>query len=174
MGTFNGQQLGTFSGQGRVQDTFQQTTTDIERDSPTRPMNQEQRALLRQEINSLLAKRAIEPAARSLGFMSSMFVIPKWNGGYRPVFNLKALNQHVIAPHFKMETIQQVTQLIQRNDYLTSIDITDAFLHILVHRNSRKYLRFHWEGESFQFRTTPFGLSVVPWVFTRLTKPVLT
>jgi hypothetical protein len=69
-----------------------------------------------------------------------------------------------------MESIQQVIKLIKKNDYFTSVDLTDAFLHILVHR---RYLRFQWEGTTFQFRTTPFGLSVVPWLFTRITKPIL-
>jgi hypothetical protein len=102
-----------------------------------------------------------------------MFVIPKKNGGYRPVFNLKDLNAYVHCPHFKMESIQQVIKLINKGDFFTSVDLTDAFLHILIHRQFRKYLRFQWEGHIFQFRTTPFGLSVVPWLFTRLTKPIL-
>jgi hypothetical protein len=32
------------------------------------------------------------------------------------------------------------------NDYFTSIDLIDAFLHILINKLSRKYLRFHWDG----------------------------
>jgi hypothetical protein len=139
------------------------------------PSDPQQRKLLRQEIAQLLAKKAIEPVTDgSPGFQSSLFVIPKRNGGYRPVFNLKRLNQHLDAPHFKMETLKQVTPLIQQHDYLTSIDLSDAFLYILVHKVSRKYLRFRWESQTFQFRTTPFGLSTVPWLFTRVTKPVLT
>lgn len=121
-----------------------------------------------------MIKRAIEPAPQTPGFSSRMFVIPKRSGGHRPVFNLRALNQFVVTSHFKMETLQQVVKLIQPNDYLTSIDLSDAFLHILVHQHSRLYLRFRLEGKTFQFRTTTFGLSVVPWLFTRLTKPILT
>src|ERR1700730_7875651 len=139
------------------------------------PSAPQQRELLRQEIAQLLAKRAIEPVNdASPGFHSSMFVIPKRNGGYRPVFNLKRLNEHLEAPHFKMETLRQVTPLIQQHDFLTSINLSDAFLHILVHKMSRKYLRFRWNGKTFQFRTIPFGLSTVPWLFTRMTKPILT
>lgn len=94
-------------------------------------------------------------------------------GVYRPVSNLRALKQFVVTPHFKMETLQTVVKLIQPGDYLKSIDLMDAFLHILVHRQSHRYLCFHWEGQTFQFRTALFGLSVVSWLFTRLTKPIL-
>src|ERR1700731_1872690 len=139
------------------------------------PSAPQQRELLRQEIAQLLAKRAIEQVNdASPGFHSSMFVIPKRNGGYRPLLNLKKLKEPLEAPHFKMETLRQVTPLIQQHGFLTSIHLSDAFLHILVHKMSRKFLRFRWNGKTFQFRTIPFGLSVVPWLFTRLTKPILT
>lgn len=61
-------------------------------------------------------KRAIEPASESPSFSSRMFVIPKKNGGYRPVFNPRALNHYVQAPRFKMESLQHVIRLIQKND----------------------------------------------------------
>jgi len=94
------------------------------------PSDPQQRKLLRQEISQLLAKRAIESVkGGSSGFHSSLFVIPKRNGGYRPAFNLRRLNQHLGAPHFKMETLRQVAPLIQQYDFLTSIDLSDAFLH---------------------------------------------
>jgi hypothetical protein len=120
-------------------------------------------------------KGAIElvPQPLTPGFYSNMFVIPKKNGGSRPVFNLKTLNQYIQAPHFKMETLQEVTKLIKKNNFLTSIDLSDAFLHIPVHHESRQYLRLHWQGQTYQFCTTPFGLSLVPWLFTKLTKPIL-
>lgn len=72
-----------------------------------------------------------------------------------------------------METIQQVCQLIQPNDFLTSIDLQDAFLHILIHTSSRQYLQFQWKNQTFQFRTLAFGLSLSPLIFTKILRPVL-
>jgi hypothetical protein len=143
--------------------------------TPIIPYNVQQKELLDEEIESLMKKGAIEVTPNPLtpGFYSNMFVIPKKNGGRRPVFNLKKLNQFLHAPHFKMETIQEVTKLMKKNNYMTSIDLSDAFLHIPVHPQSRKYLRFHWQKTTYQFCTTPFGLSLVPWLFTKITKPIL-
>ncbi|KAI7854579.1 hypothetical protein BDC45DRAFT_585235, partial [Circinella umbellata] len=92
---------------------------------PTIAQTAEQKFLLQQEIADLLNKKAIEPVTSGQGFSSTMFVIPKRNGGFRPVFNLKILNQYLHAPKFKMETLQQVIKMIQPNDYLTSIDLAD-------------------------------------------------
>ena len=44
-----------------------------------------------------------------------------------------------------MEAILNICQLIHKDDYLTSIDLQDAFLHVVVRHSSRKYLRFHWK-----------------------------
>jgi hypothetical protein len=72
-----------------------------------------------------------------------------------------------------MESIKMVCNIINRKDYLTSIDLQDAFLHILIHPSSRKYLQFHWKGKQYQFRVLPFGLSLAPYIFTKILKPVL-
>ncbi|OAD71907.1 hypothetical protein PHYBLDRAFT_146886 [Phycomyces blakesleeanus NRRL 1555(-)] len=36
--------------------------------------------------------------------------------------------------------------MIQRNDYLTIIDLQNAFLHVLIKTSSHQYLQFHREG----------------------------
>jgi hypothetical protein len=76
----------------------------------TIPYNQQDQ-LLDQEVSLLLNKGAIEEIQPITPlFYSSMFVIPKKNGGSRPVFNLKKLNNYIQASHFKMETLQEVTK----------------------------------------------------------------
>ncbi|OMJ13776.1 hypothetical protein AYI69_g8855 [Smittium culicis] len=72
-----------------------------------------------------------------------------------------------------METLASICRTIHRKDYLTSLDLQDAFMHILVYKNCRKYLRFYWNGRCFQFRVLPFGLSLIPLEFTKILRPVL-
>jgi hypothetical protein len=72
-----------------------------------------------------------------------------------------------------MEALKTTCQIINRRDYLTSIDLSDAFLHILVHESSRKYLQFEWDRHLFQFKILSFGLSLSPLVFTKVLRPVL-
>ena len=61
---------------------------------------------------------------------------------------------------------------IHKHDWMTAIDLKDAYLQIPVHPDSRKYLRFLWRGRHFQFRALCFGLSTAPQVFTRMMGPV--
>jgi hypothetical protein len=127
---------------------------------------------IEKEVLSLLAKRAIEHASGP-GFQSRLFTITKKTGDLRPVLNLKPLNQYVEPASFKMETVKTVCSMLLKNDYLTSIDLTDAFLHVLVDPAHRKYLQFQWQGQAYQFRTLPFGLSLSPLVFTKILRPIL-
>jgi hypothetical protein len=130
--------------------------------------------LIEEEILQLLCKRAIEEVApHSYGFRSQLFTIPKKTGERKHVLNLRHLNQYLPRQHFKTESLKMACTLINRGDYLTSIDLADAFLHVLVHQPSRRYLQFAWDGRLFQFRVLPFGLSLSPMVFTKVVRPVL-
>ena len=54
--------------------------------------SQAEEALMQQEIQSMLEKHAIkETAPRGHGFLSTIFLVPKKDGGQRPVINLKSL-----------------------------------------------------------------------------------
>ncbi|KAG0933929.1 hypothetical protein G6F57_006025 [Rhizopus arrhizus] len=125
------------------------------------PFSTEQSHLIDQAIQYLLAKAAIEKVSaqqvqQNQGFYSSMFIIPKKNGGVR-----------------QMETIREVSQMIRPNNYLVSIDLSDAFLHIALHPVSRQFLRLKWKNQVYQYCTTPFGLAPSPFVFTKVCRPIL-
>ena len=67
-----------------------------------------------------------------------------------------------------METVKSVRQLILVHKWTVSINLTDAYLHVLIHPRSRKYLLFMFKGQVFQFTVLPFGMSLSPWIFTKL------
>jgi hypothetical protein len=135
-------------------------------------MSSEDEQAIEEEIAALLEKQAIEPATDP-GFRSRLFTIVKKTGDLRPVLNLRPLNQYVEQTSFKMETTKTVCAMVYKNDYLTSIDLKDAFLHVPVAPAHRRYLQFQWKGRIYQFRTLPFGLSLSPLVFTKVLRPLL-
>ena len=102
------------------------------------------------------------------GFYSRLFLVPKKNGKLRPVIDLSLLNHYIHKQHFKIETVKSVRQSIMYNDWAVSTDLTDAYVHIPIHPISRKYMRFVYDHQVFQFTALPFGMSLSPWVFTKL------
>ena len=141
------------------------------------PSREDHKELLVSAAQQLVDKGAVEVLSEEQqntpGYYSHLFLRPKPTGEYRPIIDLSKLNEHIICPHFKMETVQSIRQSLQPGEWCTQIDIKDAYLHIPVQHRFRKYLRFTVEGVVYQFKTLPFGLNVSPRIFTQVLKPVL-
>ena len=127
---------------------------------------------LHQEVLELINKSAIELAPNNPGFFSRLFVVPKASGGWRPVIDLSTLNKYVICNPFKTETPRSVLAATRPGQWMTSVDLTDAYFHIPIHKDSRHLLRFSHMGQIWQFNAIPFGLSTSPSVFTRVMRPI--
>lgn len=137
------------------------------------PFSDNEKILVDIEIQTLLKKGAIVPSFHEEGqFISTIFIVPKPNGKFRPVINLKYLNYFVTYEHFKQETFSVVLELIQKNDFFTSIDLKDAYFSIPIHSNFQKYLKFCWRGQLYKFVCLCFGLASAPRVFTKALKPI--
>ena len=133
-------------------------------------MSQSSSPFLREEIENLLNKRAVERVQNpeTPGFYSRIFLVPKKNGKFRLILDLSLLNRYIEKQAFKMETVKSVRQAMRLNDWAVSIDLTDAYLHVPIHRQSRKYLRFVHEDQVYHFSALPFGMSLSPLIFSKL------
>ncbi|KAL0180842.1 hypothetical protein M9458_023248, partial [Cirrhinus mrigala] len=126
-------------------------------------------AVLCAEVAVLLAKDAIEPvppAEMKSGFYSSYFIVPKKSGGLRPILDLRALNRSLLRLPFKMLTTKRMLTCIRRQDWFAAIDLKDAYFHVSILPRHRPFLRF-------AFEVLPFGLSLSPRVFTKVTEAAL-
>ena len=123
-------------------------------------------------LHQLINKNALELVRiqKSLGFFSRLFFVPKTNNWWRPILDLSNLNQFLKAEKFKMETSETIRTSLQQGEWVTSIDFKDTYFHIPIQEQSRKYLKFHIQALSYQFKALPFGLSTAPMEFTVIAK----
>ena len=141
----------------------------------TRAMGDRAR-FLREEIQSLLLKNAIErvpPGEVKEGFYSTFFLTSKKDGTWRPILNLKPLNLHLRHRTFKMETLRSVVRAVDPGDWMASIDLKDAYLHVPIRKSHHKYLRFFFEGVAYQCKVLMFGLRTGPFVWTKILAPIM-
>ena len=132
--------------------------------------------VLRAEILELLAKGAIREVPSDLqqrGFYSRYFLIKKRGGGLRPILDLRALNKYLKTFNFKMLTAATLLRSLRQGDWYTSIDLKDAYFHIPIYPPHRKFLRFGFEGKTFEYMVLPFGLSLAPRVFVKITQAAI-
>lgn len=129
---------------------------------------------VKESIQELLLKNAIQKCkSKKNQFISSYFLVSKPNHTFRFILNLKALNKFISPPHFKLEDYRSVKNLISQDVFMASIDLKDAYFLIPINKKHRKYLRFIFEKQMYEFRCVPFGLNTAPFLFTKIMKPVI-
>ena len=140
----------------------------------SRYVNPHRNSYLLEALHQLIDKKAVERVQnpRSLGFFNRLFLVPKPNNKWRPILDLSNLNVFLKVEKFKMETPETIRTSLQQGEWVTSVDFKDAYFHIPIQEQSRKYLRFHVQGRTYQFKALPFGLSTAPMEFTVLAKEV--
>jgi len=122
------------------------------------------------QLNRMLDKGIIEITKPSkIQYVSNVFCRPKRDGTVRIILNLKMLNRDIEYHHFKMETLGHVIQLLTQGCYLASVDLKDAYFSIPVEKMDRRFLRFYWNEQLYQFTCLPNGLEA-PRKFTKLLK----
>lgn len=144
-------------------------------DREPRPFNlsEEQKIVFQEAVDDLLRKDVIEET-RELGdqFISNIFVRPKPNGKVRLILDLTELNKFLILQHFKLENFNTALQMVDRDNFMSTIDLQDAYFSVKIHSEFRKYLRFRWDSKLFQFRAVPMGLACAPFIFTKILNPL--
>ena len=105
-------------------------------------------------------------------FLSPIFVRPKKNGEYRMILNLKGLNEYIPYYHFKMDTFEKTLNLITKDMYMASLDLRHAYYSISLAVEIRRYFRFMWGEQVYEYSACPNGLACLPRMFTKMMKPV--
>ncbi len=125
---------------------------------------------LRQEVCNLLGKGAIEKVPQSeleCGFYSRYIVVPKRDGGLRPILDLRPINRALCKRPFRMLTLKQILAQIRPGDWFASVDLKDAYFHIRIAPHHRRFLRFAFEGTAYQYSVLLFGLALAPRTFSK-------
>ena len=99
---------------------------------------------LTEALRSLVGKLVVEKVVvkSSLAFFNRLFLVPNPNGTWRPILDLSQRNLFLQSNTFKMETPETIRLSLQKQEWVTSLDFSDAYFHIPINHRSRKYLRF--------------------------------
>ena len=149
----------------------------LEPPTQSRPMPEikfspQERQFVQQEIKALLRKGVITKAEHTAGeYISNIFLREKQEvGKFRMILNLKHLNKYIEKKHFKMETFIKTLALITPECWLISFDFSDAYYSCRIFPPHRKYLRFVFADQLYEFTCLPNGLTSAPRFFTKIMK----
>lgn len=135
--------------------------------------NNIEQGIISELLNKFESKGVITQSKHEAGeILSHIFIRPKQDGSHRLILNLSRLNEHVDKITFKMETLKSALHMVREGCYFAKIDLKDAFYSIGIKEKFRKYLKFEWQGELYEFTSLPNGLSTASRIFSKVMKPV--
>lgn len=131
-------------------------------------------SIIRSCLSILLADGIVSKVNPTVGeYLSKIFTVKKPNGKYRFILNLKEFNKFVLTTHFKLEDLRTAIKLVEKDSFMISIDLKDAYFSIPIAKTHKKYLRFLFQQEMYEFNFLPFGLCTAPYIFTKIMRPVV-
>lgn len=145
--------------------------------SPEYPLSDEDTDFLRGEITRGLDQKYVlevmDPhEIDKLVCVSSAFVAHTAQKP-RAVYNYKHVNEFAEPASCKYEALPELAQTLRANDAMLTWDIKDAYHHLVIREEDRKYLAFRCLGRFFVPVTMPFGLASAPLTWTRVMRPVV-
>lgn len=140
----------------------------------SRPYDPSKQLALANEIKSYLISGAISKVSHNDNqILSRVFIVKKANGKNRMIIDLSKINTQINKVSFKMETIEDILDVIEPGDFMASIDLCDAFFSVPIHFSCRDYLTFEFNDQRYSFNVLPFGLTSSPRIFSKVLRPAI-
>ena len=99
------------------------------------------------------------------------------NGKKRLILDLRFVNLHVLKQSVKYEDMRTALMYVEENSLMFSFDLHAAYHHIEMFYPHTEFLGFSWivggEQKFFKFLVLPFGLKSAPYIFTKITRPLI-
>ena len=128
-------------------------------------------AKIQVEIDKMLQSGIIEVSSwQEKQVIPPIFTRDKKDGSVRIILDLSVLNTYLVYRHFKMDTFETALNLVTKNCFFASIDWKDAYYTVPVAVDDRRFLKFRWGNNLYQFTALPNGLAPAPRIFTKISK----
>ena len=122
----------------------------------------------REELKKLIVAGAFVPLKHALP--SPVFTIPKRTGGVRLIHDLRQVNACLRSPSFTLRGAREAADVVRRSSWLVALDLCHGYQQVAMAPEARQFLGADLgEGETVAATVLPFGLSLSPYIFTRLT-----
>ena len=128
------------------------------------------RKLVDAEIEMMLKNDIIEPCPDNKGFKTPIFLVNKKNGKMRPVMNFKDTLNRVLKdpdPYPMPSTDKTFATFTPGNSFFSSFDLTKGYWQIEIAEEDRHKTSFFWNGQNYQFKRLPFGMTSSGNTFSR-------
>ncbi|XP_062533274.1 uncharacterized protein LOC134202244 [Armigeres subalbatus] len=136
---------------------------------------QAMKPMVEKRLLELIAADIIEPVTQGMdvSFCSSMLAIPKGKHDIRLVIDLRGPNKYIQRTPFAMPTLESILPELNGAAWFSTIDMSNAFFHVELDRDSRHLTNFYTEFGLFRCVRLPFGLCNAPDIFQEVLQRVI-
>ncbi|GBN87706.1 Transposon Ty3-G Gag-Pol polyprotein [Araneus ventricosus] len=117
------------------------------------------------QVAEWLEQGIVEPCSSE--YSSPVVIVRKKDGTTRVCIDYRKLNKVVVKDRFPLPLIEDILDRLQGSCVFSTIDLKNAFFHVDVNKDSRKYTSFVTHEGQYQILKVPFGLCNSPAVFQR-------
>ena len=130
---------------------------------------------LREELEQLLNRGTIAVCSpRDLRACSRVFLVPKKNGKYRFIHDLRAVNRSFSDfPVMRLPTFREIAASAPTGGFAAVIDIAAAFHMVKISPYLSSLFGFAVDGTFYKFLAAPFGFAGSPYLWASFFRPIL-
>ncbi|GBO21406.1 Retrovirus-related Pol polyprotein from transposon 297 [Araneus ventricosus] len=121
--------------------------------------------IVQTQVAEWLEQGIVEPCSSE--YSSPVVIVQKKDGTPRVCIDYRKLNKVVVKDRFPLPLIEDILDRLQGSRVFSTIDLKNAFFHVDVNKDSRKYTSFVTHEGQYQFLKVPFGLCNSPAVLQR-------
>ncbi|GBO45647.1 Retrovirus-related Pol polyprotein from transposon 297 [Araneus ventricosus] len=124
-----------------------------------------EKKIVQTQVAEWLEQGIVEPCFTE--YSSPVVIVRKKDGTPRVCIDYRKLNKVVVKDRFPLPLIEDILDRLQGSRVFSTIDLKNAFFHVDVNKDSRKYTSFVTHEGQYQFLKVPFGLCNSPAVFQK-------
>ncbi|XP_033729279.1 uncharacterized protein LOC117318361 [Pecten maximus] len=132
---------------------------------------------VKEAITQLVRKGLVERCEDVPLVVNPLTVSTQSNGKKRLILDLRCVNAHLWKEKVKFDDIRTALIYLNQGSWMYKFDIHSAYHHIDIFADHTKYLGFSWvfdgKVEYFKFLVLPFGIRTAPYLFTKITRPLI-
>lgn len=129
------------------------------------------RPAVEETIQEMLRMNIITREASA--FANPMTVTKKKDGSVRICLDARTLNERMVADTETPPAPEELLRYFRDVKVMSTIDLRSSFWQIPLHKDSRKYTAFLYNGRSYVYTRLPFGLKTSTGSFSRAMDVVL-
>ena len=142
--------------------------------------DREIRGMIQGKLEGEIDRGCISVVDQAPPCVHNIFCVPKDDGGGRAIVDCsrpkgRSVNDFTdtVAVKFSYKSVDEVVELMEQGDYMSTIDIKDAYRAVSIHPRDRERQGLHWifrgkECTYMKDNRLCMGLSSSPYVFSKI------